>query len=55
MICQYQETKKNNDTEAELKVLERMSDACDTMSDYAMAEQAIRGGDQNWEVSYLSC
>jgi len=50
MICQYQETKKNNDTEAELKVLERMSDACDTMSNYAMAEQAIRGGDQNWEL-----
>lgn len=47
MISQHNEAKLGGDDDV-LKFLERMHDATETMSDYAVAEQAIRGGDMNW-------
>jgi replication factor C subunit 1 len=49
MISSYNDAKKEGDAAA-LKFLERMHDATLTMSDYAVAEQAIRGGDMNWSL-----
>mmetsp|Transcript_40506 Transcript_40506/g.49315 ORF Transcript_40506/g.49315 Transcript_40506/m.49315 type:complete len:341 (+) Transcript_40506:3-1025(+) len=48
MTSQLQRTKQNGDFEAELEVIERMHEATHTMSDFALAEHAVRSGDQNW-------
>jgi len=50
MISPFQETKRNNDCVSELQILERMSRATETMSDFSLAEDAIRGGNQNWAL-----
>ncbi len=50
MISQFQETKKKNDEEEELACLERMHAATDSMSDFGVVENAVRGGDQNWAL-----
>uniref|UniRef100_A0A7S2W5M4 DNA replication factor RFC1 C-terminal domain-containing protein n=1 Tax=Eucampia antarctica TaxID=49252 RepID=A0A7S2W5M4_9STRA len=50
MVSQFQETKRNNDEEAELECLERMHAATLSMSDFAMAENSVRGGNQNWAL-----
>ena len=48
LIGQYTEAKRANDEAKTLEFLERMHDATEAMSDYAVAEHAIRSGDQNW-------
>ena len=47
MISQQNEAKRGGDDDI-LKFLERMHDATETMSDYAVAEHAVRSGDMNW-------
>lgn len=47
MIGQQNEARKGGDDDV-LKFLERMHDATETMSDYAVAEHAVRSGDMNW-------
>jgi replication factor C subunit 1 len=42
--------KRSNDPHMEATFLERMHDAAMSMSDYAMAEHSVRGGDQNWSL-----
>jgi replication factor C subunit 1 len=49
MQGQFNDTKRSNDRAAEVKVLDRMHDAAASMSDYALAEEALRGG-QNWSL-----
>lgn len=48
MVSQFQETRRSGDTASELSVLERMFKATQSMSDYSLAEHAVRSGDQNW-------
>jgi len=50
MTPQFSETKRNADMDAELGCLDRMYDATASMSDFAIAENKIRGGDQLWEL-----
>lgn len=50
MISQFQETKRQNDMDAELKCVERMHEATQSMSDFAIAENVVRGGDQVWAL-----
>lgn len=45
---QYGEAKRANSEAKTLEFLEQMHEATAAMSDYAVAEQAVRGGDQNW-------
>jgi len=47
MVNQYQTSKRSGDSEIP-DFLDRMYDATSSMSDFAVAEQAVRGGDQNW-------
>mmetsp|Transcript_53423 Transcript_53423/g.79396 ORF Transcript_53423/g.79396 Transcript_53423/m.79396 type:complete len:297 (-) Transcript_53423:40-930(-) len=49
LVPQFQETKRSGDIDAEQNALERMSQATETMSDFAMAEDKVRG-DQNWQL-----
>jgi hypothetical protein len=51
MVSQFNEAKRSKDPDNELKVLERMSEATDSMSDFGIVEQKVRGGDMNWSVS----
>ena len=48
MVNQFLETKRSSDQAAELAFLDRMFEATEAMSDFAVAEQGVRGGDQNW-------
>ena len=52
MVGQTNDTKRSRDADGELKLLERMADATQSMSDFGMVEQKVRGGDMNWAVSY---
>jgi len=54
MQPQYGNTKAKNDVAAELALLERMYSATESMSDFGMAEHAVRGGDQNWALLPLA-
>eukprot|EP00934_Nitzschia_sp_Nitz4_P001015 Nitzschia sp. Nitz4//scaffold46_size129759//45122//47831//NITZ4_003495-RA/size129759-augustus-gene-0.6-mRNA-1//1//CDS//3329552577//1015//frame0 len=47
---QYSIVKRADNPQAEQKFLDRMYEAAESMSDYAMVEQGIRGGDQNWSL-----
>ena len=42
--------RRTNNPDEEQAFLERVHDATASMSDYAMMEQSIRGGDQNWSL-----
>ena len=48
MGSQFQEMKRSHDPSVEITYLNRMYAATAAMSDFAVAEQSIRGGDQNW-------
>jgi len=48
MVAPFQDTKRKGDAHAELRCLERMHDATECMSDFAIAEHAVRSGDQQW-------
>ena len=50
MVGEYGKMKQSNDSSKTQKFLERMHEGTLAMSDYAVAEQAIRGGDQNWSL-----
>lgn len=50
MVGQYQEAKRTGDENKILGFLENMHDASSSMSDFAVAENAVRGGDQNWAL-----
>ena len=50
MQPQLAAVRRTNDPHKEQEFLERMHDAASSMSDYAMMEQSIRGGDQNWSL-----
>ena len=50
MIPQFQQTKAKGDPADELAILERMVDATNAMSDFAIGENGVRGGDQNWAL-----
>lgn len=47
-IRSFQQTKIDGDPEAEYKSLEEMCKGTEAMSDFAVAEHAVRSGDQNW-------
>ena len=48
MIGQHGQIKREGDQKAEEDFLKRMHDAAMAMSDYAMVENEVRSGDQNW-------
>ena len=50
LMGQYTEAKRANDEGRNLAFLEQMYDATAAMSDYAVAEHAVRSGDQNWSL-----
>ena len=45
---QYSEARRANSEDKTLEFLEQMHAATDAMSDFAVAENAVRSGDQNW-------
>ena len=50
MIPQFQQARAKGDPADELAMLERMVDATNAMSDFAIGENGVRGGDQNWAL-----
>ena len=50
MNPQFQQTKAKGNPADELAVLERMVDATNAMSDFAIGENGVRGADQNWAL-----
>jgi replication factor C subunit 1 len=48
MVSPFQRSKAQNNSQAELECLERMSAATHCMSDFGLAEETVRGGNQNW-------
>jgi replication factor C subunit 1 len=50
MIKPFQDIKIQGDPDKELEFLEQMHKASMAMSDYAMVEHNIRGGDMNWSL-----
>jgi replication factor C subunit 1 len=50
LMGQYTEAKRANDEGRNLAFLNQMYEATAAMSDYAVAEHAVRGGDQNWSL-----
>jgi len=48
MLNQFLETKRSHNQSAEIELLDRMHDATAAMSDFAVVENSVRGGDQNW-------
>jgi replication factor C subunit 1 len=50
MQSQYLRQKQNQDPHEEQQLLERMYKASESMSDYNLIENEIRGGDQNWSL-----
>ena len=51
-VCggQYNAVKVKGDDDGEIEALNEMSKATDAMSDFGMAEDNLRGGDQNWAL-----
>jgi replication factor C subunit 1 len=50
MVKPYTDIKMQGDPDKELEFLEQMHSATLAMSDYAMVEHNIRGGDMNWSL-----
>jgi replication factor C subunit 1 len=50
---QFNEIKRQNDTSMSVDILDRMHDAAASMSDWALAESGLRGG-QNWSLLPLT-
>ena len=50
MQGQYLRQKKNQDPVEEQQLLERLYQASESMSDYNLVENQIRGGDMNWSL-----
>lgn len=49
MIGQIQEAKRKSNAEVEIDVINRMFEAAKSMSDFAVAEEAVRS-QQSWQV-----
>jgi replication factor C subunit 1 len=54
MTPQFNDAKRTNDSSKVDDVLERMSKAADSMSDFALAEGGIRGANMNWGLLPLT-
>jgi len=48
IVPQFQDTKRHGQMEEELQCIERLQLATESMSDFAVAENAVRSGDQLW-------
>lgn len=51
-VCagQFNSAKLKDDEDAQVEALKQMSEATDSMSDFGMCEDNLRGGDQNWAL-----
>ncbi len=50
MMAPFNDVKKTEDPDKIVAFLERMHDAAHAMSDFAVVEREIRGGDMNWSL-----